>query len=94
MAFIFFIEFSIELAIRKQCKPWSDAALYGVRFGSALFDYVPQKGHQAYIGKEPFQFDRHYYPLSANQDYSRRHILRHLSKFEEKKAWYFMRIVC
>ena len=46
----FFIEFSVELSIRKQCKPWSDAALYGVRFGSALFDYVPQKGHQAYIG--------------------------------------------
>ena len=39
-----FNQISIEYSVSKQWRPWSDATLCGVWFGSALFAYVPQKG--------------------------------------------------
>ena len=44
--FHFFVLFEIEISVSKQWRPWSDAALCGVWFRTALFAYVPQKGRQ------------------------------------------------
>ena len=48
--FFIFVLSVIENPINKQWRPWSDAALCNVWSGSALFAYVPQKGHQVYLG--------------------------------------------
>ena len=48
--FFIFIIFLIQIPESKQCRPWSDAAFYGIWFGSALFAYVPKMGRQAYMG--------------------------------------------
>ena len=37
--------------IRKQCRPWSDAAFCGVLSGSALFASYPFRGLQFSMGK-------------------------------------------
>ena len=48
--FFIFIIFQIEIPMSKQCRPWSDAAFYGVWSGSALFAYVPKNGTTGLYG--------------------------------------------
>ena len=47
---LYLFYYLIENPVSKQCKPWSDARLCGVRAESALFANAPFKGFLVRMG--------------------------------------------